>query len=130
MVDVGDDGHVANVVAAHNNLGASAVKAFHYSPAEGLRELATRYTIVIVTHNMQQASRISDDTAFMLLGDLVEFAPTSAIFTHPEDKRTLTYRVGPCGHPLGGGASGIHMQPRRPARSWWCAESFGQKLSR
>jgi phosphate transport system ATP-binding protein len=59
-----------------------------------MRELATRYTIVIVTHNMQQASRISDDTAFMLLGDLVEFAPTSAIFTHPEDKRTEAYVEG------------------------------------
>jgi phosphate transport system ATP-binding protein len=59
-----------------------------------MRELATRYTIVIVTHNMQQAARISDDTAFMLLGDLVEFAPTSAIFTHPKDNRTEAYVEG------------------------------------
>jgi phosphate transport system ATP-binding protein len=59
-----------------------------------MRELATRYTIVIVTHNMQQASRISDDTAFMLLGDMVEFAATSAIFTHPKDNRTEAYVEG------------------------------------
>jgi phosphate transport system ATP-binding protein len=59
-----------------------------------MRELATRYTIVIVTHNMQQASRISDDTAFMLLGDMVEFASTAAIFTHPKDNRTEAYVEG------------------------------------
>ncbi len=59
-----------------------------------MRELATRYTIVIVTHNMQQAARVSDDTAFMLLGDLVEFGATTAIFTQPEDKRTEDYVTG------------------------------------
>lgn len=59
-----------------------------------MHELAKHYTIVIVTHNMQQASRISDDTAFMLLGDLVEFAPTTEIFTHPKDNRTEAYVEG------------------------------------
>ena len=57
-------------------------------------ELKGKYTIVIVTHNMQQALRISDYTAFFLLGDLVEFGPTEKIFTKPEDKRTEDYITG------------------------------------
>jgi phosphate transport system ATP-binding protein len=56
--------------------------------------LARDYTIVIVTHNMQQASRVSQDTAFMLLGELVEFGPTRRIFTNPADKRTEDYITG------------------------------------
>lgn len=56
--------------------------------------LKKQVTIVIVTHNMQQASRISDKTAFFLLGDLVEFAPTTSIFTNPQDKRTESYITG------------------------------------
>ena len=61
---------------------------------ELLLELKDRYTIVIVTHNMQQAARISDLTGFMLLGELVEFGPTQKIFTAPEDKRTEDYITG------------------------------------
>lgn len=61
---------------------------------ELMRELAAQYTIVIVTHNMHQAARISQDTAFMLLGTLVEFAPTVTIFTSPHDKRTEDYVTG------------------------------------
>ncbi len=61
---------------------------------ELLLELKTRYTVVIVTHNMQQAARISDETAFMLLGDLVEFGPTQAVFTLPKDPRTEAYVTG------------------------------------
>lgn len=57
-------------------------------------QLKTRYTIVIVTHNMQQAVRISDKTAFFLLGDLVEYAPTEQLFTMPADKRTEDYITG------------------------------------
>lgn len=57
-------------------------------------ELKANYTIVIVTHNMQQAARISDDTGFMLLGELVEFARTEDIFTRPKDKRTEDYITG------------------------------------
>lgn len=57
-------------------------------------QLKEKYTIVIVTHNMQQALRISDYTAFFLLGDLVEFGPTEKIFTKPEDKRTEDYITG------------------------------------
>jgi len=57
-------------------------------------ELKKRYTIVIVTHNMQQAVRISDHTAFFLLGDLVEYAPTELLFSVPEDKRTEDYITG------------------------------------
>ncbi len=57
-------------------------------------ELKERYTILIVTHNMQQAARVSDYTGFMLLGDLVEFGETSHIFTSPRDERTEGYITG------------------------------------
>ena len=57
-------------------------------------ELKKNYTIVIVTHNMQQALRISDKTAFFLLGEVVEFDETSKIFTDPCDKRTADYVGG------------------------------------
>ncbi len=61
---------------------------------ELMRELKSRYTIIIVTHNMQQAARVSDDTGFMLLGELVEFGQTQQIFTAPLDKRTEDYITG------------------------------------
>jgi phosphate transport system ATP-binding protein len=61
---------------------------------ELISELKTRYTIAIVTHNMQQAARVADSTAFMLNGELVEFAPTDKIFTNPADKRTEDYVTG------------------------------------
>ena len=57
-------------------------------------QLKEKYTIVIVTHNMQQAVRISDYTAFFLLGDLVEFTETEKMFSQPEDKRTEDYITG------------------------------------
>ena len=57
-------------------------------------ELKKKYTIVIVTHNMQQAVRISDQTAFFLLGDLVEYGNTEAMFSQPRDKRTEDYITG------------------------------------
>ena len=57
-------------------------------------ELKEKYTIIIVTHNMQQAVRISDQTAFFLLGDLVEYGETEAIFSQPRDKRTEDYITG------------------------------------
>ena len=57
-------------------------------------ELKSDYTIVIVTHNMQQAARISDKTAFFLLGELVEFGPTESVFSMPQDKRTEDYITG------------------------------------
>jgi phosphate transport system ATP-binding protein len=64
-----------------------------------MRDLAQRYTIVIVTHNMQQAARVSDHTAFMLMGDdgaghLIEYRPTQELFTRPSDKRTEDYITG------------------------------------
>jgi phosphate transport system ATP-binding protein len=59
-----------------------------------MRELAERYTILVVTHNMQQAARISDETGFMLLGELIEMGPTAALFTQPRDKRTEDYVTG------------------------------------
>jgi len=61
---------------------------------ELIDELAKEYTIVIVTHNMQQASRVSDFTAFMFLGELVEFGITDKLFTTPENKRTEEYITG------------------------------------
>lgn len=67
-------------------------------PISNIEELAMKlkekYTIVIVTHNMQQAVRISDNTAFFLLGDLVEFSETEAMFSQPKDKRTEDYITG------------------------------------
>ena len=56
--------------------------------------LKDRYSIVIVTHNMQQALRISDATAFFLLGELVEYADTQTMFSEPVDKRTEAYITG------------------------------------
>jgi phosphate transport system ATP-binding protein len=61
---------------------------------ELIDELSADYTIVIVTHNMQQASRTSDHTAFMYLGELIEYGPTEKIFTAPENKRTEQYITG------------------------------------
>ena len=57
-------------------------------------ELKEKYTIVMVTHNMQQAVRVSDYTAFFLLGELVEFGKTDDIFSQPQDKRTEDYITG------------------------------------
>ena len=57
-------------------------------------ELRQDMTVVIVTHNMQQAARVSDRTAFMLAGELVELAPTNALFTTPADQRTEAYITG------------------------------------
>jgi phosphate transport system ATP-binding protein len=57
-------------------------------------ELRSQYTIVIVTHNMQQAGRVADSTGFFLLGKLVEFDSTEKIFTTPSDKRTEDYITG------------------------------------
>ncbi len=61
---------------------------------ELIDELKKDYTIVIVTHNMQQAARVSDFTAFMYLGELIEFGVTEKIFTTPSDKRTQAYITG------------------------------------
>jgi len=57
-------------------------------------ELKKEYTIVMVTHNMQQAARISDKTAFFLLGEIVEFGETEQLFSMPKDKRTEDYITG------------------------------------
>jgi phosphate transport system ATP-binding protein len=61
---------------------------------ELMQELKERYTIVIVTHNMQQAARASDWTGFLLLGDLVEYGKTTELFSRPQDKRTEDYITG------------------------------------
>jgi phosphate transport system ATP-binding protein len=73
----------------------SALDPISTSKIEDLvSELRKDYTIVIVTHNMQQAARISDKTAFFLLGELVEFGATEDIFSMPHDKRTEDYITG------------------------------------
>jgi phosphate transport system ATP-binding protein len=64
---------------------------------ELIHELKQRYTIVIVTHNMQQAARVADTTAFMLDGALIEHAPTRKIFSTPDDARTEEYVTGKFG---------------------------------
>ncbi len=64
---------------------------------ELIDELKERYTIVIVTHNMQQAARVADSTAFLLGGELVEHGPTGEIFTNPKDERTERYVTGKFG---------------------------------
>jgi len=61
---------------------------------ELINELKSDYTIIIVTHNMQQAARVSDYTAFMYLGDLIEFGETSTLFTNPSKKQTEDYITG------------------------------------
>jgi phosphate transport system ATP-binding protein len=73
----------------------SALDPISTAKIEGLiDELKTDYTIVIVTHNMQQAARVSDFTAFMYLGELVEFDTTEKMFTSPRDQRTQDYITG------------------------------------
>ena len=61
---------------------------------ELIYELKDQYTIVIVTHNMQQAARVSDYTAFMYMGDLIEFGDTDSLFTNPTNKQTEDYITG------------------------------------
>ena len=73
----------------------SALDPISTSKIEDLAlQLKEKYTIVIVTHNMQQAVRISDSTAFFLLGELVEFGDSEKLFSQPEDKRTEDYITG------------------------------------
>lgn len=57
-------------------------------------QLKEQYSIIMVTHNMQQAARVSDQTAFFLLGELVEYGDTETLFARPEDKRTEDYITG------------------------------------
>jgi phosphate transport system ATP-binding protein len=77
---------------------ASALDPIATAKIEDLiHELRERYTIVIVTHNMQQAARVSDQTAFFYLGDLVEVAATDKIFTNPSEQRTEDYVTGKFG---------------------------------
>ena len=57
-------------------------------------ELKSKYTVIMVTHNMQQATRVSDKTAFFLLGELIEFGDTEQIFSNPREKKTEDYITG------------------------------------
>jgi phosphate transport system ATP-binding protein len=77
---------------------ASALDPIATAKIEDLiHELRTRYTIVIVTHNMQQAARVSDRTAFFYMGELIEVGPTEKMFTNPSEKRTEDYVTGKFG---------------------------------
>ena len=74
---------------------ASALDPISTAKVEELiHELKKQYTIVIVTHNMQQAARVSDNTAFFYMGQMVEFGDTKQIFSYPQDKRTEDYITG------------------------------------
>ena len=76
-------------------MNPSALDPISTSKIEDLAvELKKDYTIVMVTHNMQQAARISDKTAFFLLGEIVEYGETEQIFSMPQDKRTEDYITG------------------------------------
>jgi phosphate transport system ATP-binding protein len=94
---------IARAIAVEPEVVLMDEPASALDPASTLRieelveELKTRYTIVIVTHNMQQAARASDSTAFMLDGELVEAGPTEKIFTKPDDERTERYVSGKFG---------------------------------
>lgn len=73
----------------------SALDPISTTRIEDLMEsLKEKYTVIIVTHNMQQAARISDETAFFLIGEMVEFGDTETIFSKPKDKRTEAYVTG------------------------------------
>ena len=97
-------------------------------------DLKKQYTIIIVTHNMQQAARISDNTAFFLLGDLVEFGKTEQIFSMPTDKRTEDYITGRFGYSRRDSISSLESSTwssspwapsaRRPS-AWWQTPSPG-----
>ena len=74
---------------------ASALDPISTAKVEELiHELKSEYTIVIVTHNMQQATRVSDKTAFFYLGNLIEYDKTTKIFTHPAKEETQNYITG------------------------------------
>ena len=91
---------IARALAVHPEVllmdePTSALDPISTSKIEELAmELKQDYTIVMVTHNMQQAARISDKTAFFLLGEIVEFGETEQIFSMPKDKRTEDYITG------------------------------------
>ena len=91
---------IARALAVHPEVllmdeSTSALDPISTSKIEELAmELKGDYTIVIVTHNMQQATRISDKTAFFLLGEVVEFNDTDTLFSMPKDKRTEDYITG------------------------------------
>lgn len=73
----------------------SALDTISTSKIEDLMEdLKKKYTVIVVTHNMQQATRVSDQTAFFLVGEMVEFGDTKQIFSYPQDKRTEDYITG------------------------------------
>lgn len=79
----------------HMDEPTSALDPISTSKIEDLMEdLKKKYTVIVVTHNMQQATRVSDQTAFFLVGEMVEFGDTKQIFSYPQDKRTEDYITG------------------------------------
>ena len=91
---------IARALATHPKVllcdeATSALDPISTSKIEDLAsELKSKYTVIMVTHNMQQAARVSDNTAFFLLGELVEFGKTEQLFSTPRDKRTEDYITG------------------------------------
>jgi phosphate transport system ATP-binding protein len=89
---------IARALAIEPEEPASALDPIATAKIEDLiHELKDRYTIAIVTHNMQQAARVSDQTAFFYMGELVEVGPTEQIFTNPREPRTEDYVTGKFG---------------------------------
>lgn len=84
---------------------------------EMIDELKADYTICIVTHNMQQAARVSDYTAFMYLGEILEFGPTNSIFTAPRNEQTQNYVTGRFARSKGKRPQGLEEPKARDARS-------------
>ncbi len=91
---------IARALAVHPDVllmdePTSALDPISTSKIEDLMDdLKKNYTVVTVTHNMQQAARVADDTAFFLLGELIEFGNTKQVFSYPQDKRTEDYITG------------------------------------
>ena len=91
---------IARALAVHPEVllmdePTSALDPISTSKVEDLViSLKKEYTIIIVTHNMQQATRVSDRTAFFLLGEVIEYAETEQLFSNPQDKRTEDYISG------------------------------------
>ena len=87
-------GNAIDALSRHDADLSQSIIAEDAKIEELIDELEDEYTIAIVTHNMQQAARVSDKTAFMYLGELIEFDETSKIFTSPSDRRTQDYITG------------------------------------
>ena len=89
--------HILLGLLKGKGVAASVLSANHVTcekVEELMEDLKKKYTVVVVTHNMQQATRVSDETAFFLVGEVVEFDKTETIFSNPKNKKTEDYITG------------------------------------